>query len=164
MERDRDGGESSEHPPQAQGPLFTPGLSLGPTDFRFSLPPPDSKDSFCGKRGCKARLFPGCFSCFVISLLHSSCPCLEQPLCLEQDLGHALAEEGEPLAPCLGLPFLIFLPISSCFAIWSYPWGLASRGMTDARGTGICAGEGQSVANSGPGGPMDTGRNLKGSG
>lgn len=59
-----------------EGSSFSSRFSQGPTDFGFSLPRADSKDSFCGKRGCKTRLSPGCFSLFVILLLHSSCPCL----------------------------------------------------------------------------------------
>lgn len=49
---------------------------------------------------------------------------LSLPLCLEQDLGHPSAEEGESLALCLGLPSL---PISSCFTIWRHSMGSGLR-------------------------------------
>lgn len=110
-----------------------------------------------GYEGVKARLFPSCSSCFVISLLHSSCPCLEQ------DLGPASAEEGEPLVPCLGLPSPLFLPISSCFVIWRHPRALASGGMTGEGNRDLCRARPEQVS-SDPAGPMDAGENLKGSG
>lgn len=97
-----------------------------------SLPQADSKDSFCGKRGCKPRLFPGYFSLIVILLLHSSCPCLsawnENPAVPGQSPCPVPWSHIPPCSPVATL----FCHLEALRGLW--PWGITGQQMGDAGG------------------------------